>query len=369
MHRVRAAFACVAVILALPAEARAQGDVPNVLPPPDHGARTLRGHTFLEPATQETPFITSHIGVRQGVAYYFVPDFPLSADRKTDLRLFALTERLEAQVRILPWLALRVAGDAYLATGLDQASLFYGNSAFLAGGQAGLAVRLYRSRDSGTQLTLRGFGGGAAGNELILPGFVQAVAVRGEQEARNALVSMDAARTRARIYDAVNDLANAAVSDTSQFTAGGSAHFAQTITRVVGLQTSLGFIQRGTRDIRFDPNEQRRVETNTSDTDLRLAAAIGVDAYHVHVPLALLLEYAVVKTYRHVEDESTYVPSSHVFGAGLYYSGRTDLQLGISAFATRNLKAQEATALDGTRTMTGIPTLVNSQFVLRYIWN
>ena len=103
------------------------------------------------------------------------------------------------------------------------------------------------------------------------------------------------------------------------------------------------------------------------------AVAPSFDAYHLKVPLALLLEYAVEKTYRSVTrgtaTSSVYVPSAHFFGAGLFYSGRTDLQLGISAFMRRNLKPIDAIAVDGTRSQTGVPTELYSQFVLRDVWN
>lgn len=354
-----------AIALASPS-ARADDDaIPNVLPPTDHGARTLRGHTYVEPATQDTPFITSHVGVRQGLGYFFLPDYPVSADRKTNLVLFALTERVDLQVRLLPWLAIWGAGEASLATGLDQDSLFYGNSAFLGGGRGGGAIRLYRSRERGTQVTVRGYFGGAAGNELALPGFVQAIGVRATREVATGTVD-DAEK---RVVSAVNDLSNAAVADTSQVQFGGSAHFAQTLVRMVGLQTSFALARRNAKDERFEPSAQERLVTHTGDTSMRFAVAVSVDGYHLRVPVALLFEYAVEKTFRVVADEHVYVPSAHLAGFGVFYSGRTDLQLGVSLFGRRNLKALEATALDGTKAVTGVPTEAFAQFVLRYVWN
>jgi len=356
-------------LLAVAPGARADDDdVPNILPPPDHGARTLRGHTFIEPATQDTAFVTSHVGLRQGVAYFSVPRFPLTVDRRADLSLIALEERLDLQVRITRWLGIHAAGEAVLATGLDQPSLFYGSTGFIGGGRGGPLVRLYRSRDSGTQVTVRAFYGAGAGNALALPGFVQAIAVRASNEA-NAGLPADRAQGARRLLIAVNQLSNAAVSATSRHQVGGSVHFAQTLTRAIGLQTSFALSRAFTADSTFDPESQQRLHTDSTDTTLRFAATVSVDAYHLRVPVALLGEYAAEKTYRVLEAADVHVPSGHFFGLGVYYSGRTDLQLGVSAFVRRNLKALDVTAVDGTRAMTGVPTELHGQFVLRYIWN
>ncbi|MDF2695668.1 MAG: hypothetical protein K0S65_4051, partial [Labilithrix sp.] len=172
-----------------------------------------------------------------------------------------------------------------------------------------------------------------------------------------------------RLLRAVNSLSNAAIADTSAVNYGGSVHLAQTLIREVGLQTSFVIGQRLATDNRFDSQLQRRTTTDTTDTTIRFAAAASFDSYHLGVPISVLGEYAVEKTYRDVEGTAVYVPSAHLLGAGIFYSGRTDLQLGVSLFGRRNLVAQEATALDGTRARTGIPTSIFGQFVIRYVWN
>jgi hypothetical protein len=357
-------FAC----LVTPNAAFGDDDIPNILPPEDHGARTLRGHTFIEPATQETAFITSHIGLRQGVAYYSVPKFPLGGGKRAGLAIFGLEEQLDLQVRIFPWLALHGVGEAFVASGLDQASVFYGNSGFVAGGRGGPVIRLYRSRDSGTQITIRGHIGGAAGNALALPTFVQGVAARAAQETTDSAPATTE-QLQGRLFNAVNRLSNAAITDTTSIQYGGTVSFAQTVVRMIGIQAGFDFYRRDTVDDRFDPELQVRTRLEGSDHAIRFGVAPSVDLYHLHVPVAVVGEYAMEKLYRESGGTNIYVPSGHYFGGGIYYSGRTDLQLGVSAFMRRNLKPLQVTAVDGTRAETGVPTELHGQFVLRYVWN
>lgn len=341
--------------------------IPNILPPPEHGARTLRGHTFLEPATQDTAFLTSHVGVRQGLAYIQVPSFPILADTRKDLHVFQLDERVDFAVRILPWLGVFFEGDGAISTGLDTDSIVFGNSAYSVGGRGGAVLRLYRSRETGSQITMRGYIGGTYGNALTVPSLLEGVVVRANEEAKTPPATTQEAGVRAT--QAVEQLSNALLSQTTQSRWGTSLHYAQTLTRMVGLQTSIAYERAHTAFDSFDPNLQYTTESRWHDNTVRFGAAVSVDGYHIKVPVAILLEYLLEKTYRTIGDDSSHVPSNHYFGAGLYYSARTDLQLGFSAFTRRNLKAQDVTTLDGAHVKTDVPNEVYGQLVLRYVWN
>lgn len=46
-------------------------------PLPKWGDRTLAGHTFIAPQIAPSGFVTTHVGIRQGVLFRRVPDYPL----------------------------------------------------------------------------------------------------------------------------------------------------------------------------------------------------------------------------------------------------------------------------------------------------
>ena len=365
MRKGALGFAAIAL---LSGNAWADDDsVPNILPPPDHGARTLRGHTYIEPATQDTAFLTSYVGVRQGLAYIEVPSFPVLADTRKDLHVFELNERIDFAIRILPWLGVFMEGDGSIATGLDTDSIVFGNSAYSVGARGGPVVRLYRSRETGSQVTLRGYIGGAYGNALTVPSFLEGVLVRANEEAQTVPTTAQQAGQRAT--QAVEQLSNALLSETTSSRWGVSAHYAQTIVPMVGLQTSLGYERAHATLDSYDPNLQYTTESRWHDNTIRFGTAVSIDGYHIKVPIAVLLEYALEKTYRTIGEDSSHVPSEHFFGAGLFYSGRTDLQLGFSAFTRRNLKAQDVTTIDGAHIKTDVPNEIYGELVLRYVWN
>ncbi|HWA72278.1 MAG TPA: hypothetical protein VG937_08095, partial [Polyangiaceae bacterium] len=233
--------------------------------------------------------MTSHVGLRQGLSYLSVKNFPIYANERATVRMLGINDQLDVSIRVLPWLALNVAGDAFAASGLDGTSFFYGQAIYLINARAGALVRVYRSRATGTQLGVRGYAGFGTGQQLALPGFVQGVAARAAREVPDLLAVPadqleDAAYTA--VSNAADDLRNSAITTRNLARYGGALHLAQVIVPLLGFQSTFGLEGASARDRHFDPRLQYYVNTDSADTTLRFAAALSFDAYHLGVPLA-----------------------------------------------------------------------------------
>src|SRR5450432_2391627 len=70
----------------------------------DHAAaRRLGSTTFLLPALEDGAFVLTEFGIRQGITYQRIPNFPLGSLVKYQLAWMSFDERIDLGLRILDW--------------------------------------------------------------------------------------------------------------------------------------------------------------------------------------------------------------------------------------------------------------------------
>jgi hypothetical protein len=109
------------------------------------------------------------------------------------------------------------------------------------------------------------------------------------------------------------------------------------------------------------------VEHDVITTRPSLALAADLDLNPTGIPLALMLEYR--GTAVHVADTQTQGSTNvaafeNLVALGVYYSGRTDLQLGVTAYTLFG----QAPTLGANATPSGKPLDLAAQLAFRYFW-
>ena len=90
----------------------------------------------------------------------------------------------------------------------------------------------------------------------------------------------------------------------------------------------------------------------------------------LHVPIAAILEYELNGRLggtgnEELESEAT---NTHTLGAGVYYSGRPNLQVGVFAATVRNLRRIAGVTVAGSPGFSDTPNAQYAEMVIRYIW-
>jgi hypothetical protein len=316
--------------------------------------RVLAGHGFLFPALQETAFNTTHFGIRQGGGAYSIPRLPLSTIGTYDLRSAFLTENADLGIRLHDRFGLFGTFQGLALTGGDAMSaLLYGGQ-FTAGGTIGGVVKLARFERTGTQLAGRVYGSIGTGRNLTVLPLVDAI--------------VKTAQTN--LGDVIDGgMFKYAIQETGSHEYGLSLHGAQALSRYFSFQGSMRYAHGGSL---VKTNSPGGIVENTSTTDdLQFALAAAVDGMPAHVPIAAMVEYVAQQIW--TRDDATGETDSgsliHLVGAGIYYTGRRNLQLGI-ILATR-LGTTPVTGVDANDqpASSGDPTFIYGQFVFRYSWS
>jgi hypothetical protein len=337
----------------------------------------LGGHSFQLGAFVPSALISSYAGIRAGVEYHQVPGFTQlptlvkSGPQAVDLRTVNVAETLDFAVRLHDHLAIFGDGYGRARVGANINTLLGTGADYTYGGDLGLAVKLFTLKSF--QISLRGQVGYYAGQSagiLALFQDLSAIAQGALQELqRNPVQNVD---------DAVKRLNNAfrtATSDLltpfSGFAWGGSLNIAQALGRYVGLQGSVGFyLDTATyRPTHFDlaSNGPLTLEHDVQTTRPTLGLALDVDLEPAGLPLALMVEYrgtalAIDDSLNIANVDSNTI--EHLLAVGAYYSGRTDLQLGINAYTLFG----QAPTLGANAVPSGKPLDLAAQLMFRYFW-
>ncbi|MCY1047116.1 hypothetical protein OV208_37790 [Corallococcus sp. bb12-1] len=315
--------------------------------------RQLGGHTFQLPILQQSALITTHVGVREGVARYSVPAMPTGVDRR-DLWLLGVQSTLDLGLRLTDWLDLSVFARATSVLGANVVSLVTDGGSLDSVGQAGVGVRLLRGEASGTQLTLRAVGGLTKERQLTLLPFIQAIT-------NNPLLTLD---------DALNGQAREylLVPGTEKSVTGG-LFLAQALGPAFSLQASAVADYAWRTSKPFDAVVGGRVEQKTEVARVNLAAALTADmGPPLGIPIAVMGEYLFTTGWRTEVDLPDHTLNSHSLALGVYYSGRPHLQVGLGAAATLDAEPRRTLTADGQTLESDDTTLTYAQLILRYIF-
>jgi hypothetical protein len=152
-------------------------------------------------------------------------------------------------------------------------------------------------------------------------------------------------------------------------TYGVSLNVAQAIGSYLGLQASVGYYAESStyRPTRYDPVSGGPVmrEHTVSTQRPSIAVAADFDASPAGLPLAILLEYRATPTSITLDlADNGQTGTEQLVALGLFYSGRTDLQLGLTTYT---VYGQLATLNQDVAT-SDKPLDLAGQLVFRYYW-
>jgi hypothetical protein len=226
-------------------------------------------------------------------------------------------------------------------------SFVYEGATFEYFAAAYAVLRLFKNDNSGTQLSLRGGGAYSQGQVASLFPLFSA------PDARVAL--------REIVDGSLRDLLTTPVYSEQLL---GSLAIAQAVSPLFGVQASAGMGYTTSTADRFDFALSDRRKITVDGLAFRFGAAVSADFNRLDVPIDVMLEYGFAReqTTSNPTDDST-LDSVHRLYGGVYYSGRTNLQLGAGVGAELGLARRFSRV-----GLSDKPSSKLAQLVLRYVW-
>lgn len=316
--------------------------------------RMLSGHLFELPMLQQSALVTTHVGMRTGIARYQVPDVPVGDTRRVDALLLGFQETLDVGVKLTDWLALAGFAQGVGILGSTPPALIARGGSVDLVGQAGLVLRLLRNEASGSQVSLRANGGYDKGRSLTLLPFARAII-------NNPLLTLD---------DVFNgDIAQYLLVPSSETTANGGVYLAQALGPSFSLQASAAAEYAWQKREPFDAVAGGRVVQDTYAVRVDLSAALTADLRPVlGIPIAVMGEYLFRTGRQTFVDLPHRTLRSSTVALGVYYSGRQHLQFGVGAATTFKLAPLQGLSTEDETQESGEPKLSYGQLILRYIF-
>jgi hypothetical protein len=340
--------------------------------------RVLGGHRFPVAVFVPTALTASYMGVHAGLEYHEVPGYAqvpslgtATTPQQVDLQTINVAETLDFALRLHEYVAL--FGDAYgrARVGANISTLLGTGADYTYGGDAGVLLKIVRV--GGFQLSVRGLLGLYAGQSAgVLGLFEDLNRIASDAISRvqmNPTLNLGAAlnHLNASFRNATADL----LTPFSGVNYGASLNMAQALGRYVGLQGSVGFAIDTTTysTTMFDVVTSTSVHTPSTLRGVRpqAALALDVDLDPAKLPLGLLFEYRIapVTVTRSEQDGSVQESAiEQLLAFGVYYSGRSDLQLGVTGYALLG----QIPALGANAQPSGRPLDLGAQLVFRYFW-
>jgi hypothetical protein len=313
------------------ADARAREPAPESFEPSrgDLGdGRTLGGHTFQRPVFDDSAFLPTSVGFRQGFFYANAGTVKAQGLDKP-VAMAAAVESLDVTVAFLDWLAISATGDLQAVVGASEVALYSNASSFGAGARFGPVARVLHLESTGTQIALRPYYQGTFGAILDVSHVLPSVRERIENE--SAALPSNAGQAAGRATALENDLLSASVIPLRRSAWGGSLHVAQAMTPYFGVQLSYDLRRERFLAAPYDLVARKRSEVYLVSVTHTVTASLTFDASRLHVPLGLSLEatLAAGTLASDADQVSVAYDTTVLFGPGLWYTGRKSLQLGV----------------------------------------
>lgn len=348
--------------------------------PPSHAAgwgdgRTMHGHRFPFPQFLESSFVVSTFSVHAGIDARRVPDFPTTQmneamlDEKIKLETVSATQGIDAAVRVHRLIAVTFDLYGRARVGANTSTLLGTGADFTLGGDAGFVLRLLRT--DRLQLSVRASAGYYGGQQAGVSSFYQSVRGIAEQEvtrvlAGNTNVDVERRHIAAALWQAARGL----TSDVRGVRGSGSFTAAWAITSYLGLQAMVGFCldhaTLTTDQFLLSSSSNARAERTARRSQTTVGVALDVGGASGGIPLDLVWEYELLplSVINHGVGQANQAAVQQRLALGLYYSGRTDLQLGASA---HTLFSQAREIGEGNQ-LSGRAFDAGGVFVFRYFW-
>ncbi len=347
----------VALSMAGLAPAQAAEDEAAAKPPasqcPYGEGRQLGGHTFQTPTLADFALPIGYLGLRAGGDVERVPDLPFGILGKLTLHSAQLAESVDLSVRVHDRVAIFGSLAGLGSTGLSVRDIAIRGTNVSWGGGVGALVKLLELQ--GTVLSVRGALGGSSGVLANLLALIDALA----SAPRSTLEELLA-----------GNLGELLLTPFSRFNYGASVALAQALGSSFSLQASLGVNGDSLSLDLFDLGPSARRQTHITTIAVPLALALTADLKpSIRVPIAVMLEYQINP--RHISNDNTGEAnwrSRNTAALGLYFSGRRDVQAGVSAFALVDSDPIQGRAVGGGSAPSGTPQSYGGQIILRTFW-
>ncbi|MBN1652942.1 MAG: hypothetical protein JXA30_04120 [Deltaproteobacteria bacterium] len=359
---------------------------PAQAPPPKPSAaeedwgqyRVLGGHQFPAAIFVPLALSSSYLGVRAGIQYHSVPGFASlptlgngQVQQFADLETVNVAENIDFSLRLHDYVA--VFGDAYGEgrVGANIATLLGTGADYTYGGDLGALVKIVRI--GGFQLAIRGqvgFYAGQSAGVLALFEDLTDIAI----DALSRILGTSNFTLNSAIEQLNTSFAAATADLLTPFDGlayGTSLNVALALGKYIGFQGSLGFLLDTTsyRPTNFDAVLGSPVTFERTERSLRpsVSAAIDFDASPVGLPIDIIVEYRFTPiTVERENENGSFTESSieSLIALGIYYSGRTDLQLGVTGYTLLG----QAPTLGVNGLPSEEPLDIGAQLVFRYFW-
>lgn len=350
----------------------------GAMPPSDSGTRTLLNHTFPQPTLLDTAFVTTQFGVGTELGVFLQPGLQVNGGTY-DRNLTFIKESFSTDIAPMEYFNIGLDADYLALVGV-------GGDAFLRDGGAtafefrpGARVHLFREKSWGTQLGLHAYGIIGGGIRLAPGGLIGKIGEDLSDPTDPDFQKRVTCLANEDLGCAFPDLDPITLMKSDRSEAGGalSVNWAQALTRVIGGQFTVGASM--TSESETGPGYER------SSTPLAVFGGLGGSLnLDPDVPIGGTVEYKF--TYRNQSYDYAAQPAgaylaadsnssmSHGVAAGLYYTGRRDLQLGWLVAGDFISGSEEFTQVDADGKETSgsadaAPiTNVTARFTLRYFW-
>lgn len=324
--------------------AHAQDDVPEY---------TLKQHRFLTPTIVPTPFVSTDIRLQQGVLYFKVPDFPVTQNRSYNVNAAGITERLTVGVRFLDRIRAYVIAQGDLQTGANAKSIVLAGGTYNYSLSGGLAVRIFRSVKTGTQVSARAQLTSGPLGQLDVLGFANDVI----------------ARRPAAIQDVFDiQIARSALASGTEKVLRLDALAAQTLTANFGVQAFLGFTGYWESVKVFDPRQE--VDVRTHANSYAPEGGLSVDATLLPtVPLGFNIEYAFQSQRRNLSESQGARTTQllHTLALGIHVVD-SRFQAGLSFGHGFGFDPITRTGLLNKQLTSGTPWHIFGDLQVQYLW-
>ena len=301
---------------------RAVGAAEAPLPARADSPRSLAGHRFIPADDVPDPFVGTFVGMSAALGLSGLSDVPMvdrfsrSTGETKDLDLATLGQSLDLQLGLLDWLALRARLSGAILSGSDSTGALLYGAEFAYAYAFGASLRLLR----------------ASRVQIAVSGDVR----RGTGSLIQPLESITRSLLAFRITT------KGLFAETTSTEWGGGLQMALALHPVIGLWASGRYVY-----------VDREVGGQGSASDeLEAGVAASVDlAPATPVPIGLLASVVTRDSFKKGSSGTTTV------GAGLFYTGREELVLGVELSVGRD-------TLDSGIQMAGYLGI----FRLRYYW-
>jgi hypothetical protein len=334
-------------------DAKTSSYVPESLPTPYVPEYTLKQHRFLTPTYIATPFVSTNVRFQQGFYLFEIPDYPVTRRRNFDVSAVGITERISAGIRFLDRFQVFGLLQGQVLAGSNARSVVLSGTTYNYSFGGGLAARLLRSEETGTQLSVRAQVTTGPLGQLDLLAFA------------NDVIESDIMRL-ADIFSAGVLKSSLASGTETVFRAHAVA--AQALGRYFGVQASFGLTGYWDSVTVHDSGEDN--DKTTKVDSFKPSGGISIDAVLLpHVGLGFNLEYAAEAHRREFNDSEGALPTQlvHTLAAGIHLVDAR-FQAGITIGTTLGLDPIERTSLLGKGLTSGTPTTAYGQLALQYLW-